>query len=235
MSQAETLAGNLANTLQKPIMPVIETTFSEIKTPEIPELTSEINFIQDGKPKFENQSVEIKFIDNLDSIIEKIRNLTDKILHIDAETRLTQVQNVVSPEYHLPELPDLSLNADTSIIDKIKEILESPLFLSVRLADGFENIRDMFTAESLAMPEMDAVRRYNDNYISYQGSNGMQNGYRNSYTTVQEMTVTVPGININSDSDMDTLADILVERLAERLDSKSIYDSRGTGGTGVWA
>lgn len=50
--------------------------------------------------------------------------------------------------------------------------------------------------------------------------------------TVQNMTINVPGLNINSDSDMDRLADVLLEKIFERLETKNIQDNRGLGGAG---
>lgn len=161
----------------------------------------------------------------------------------------------VDSEFNDFVLPDLPLTADTSVLDKIKEVLSDPLIVSVQFADGFENIMDMFKNISVAPPEMAAVPHYTDeirqideirntystttnNFYSdtenntYDTRKSYASDSVGNYTTVQNMTISVPNWNINSPADMDNLADALIDRIADKLNAKAIQDNRGMGGIG---
>ena len=208
LSQAETFSDNLADTFQNPFKINVDSEFNDFVLPELPALpalTSEINFKPDTVPEI--------------------------------------------------DIPDLSVTADTNILDKIKEVLSDPLVISVQFADGFENIMDMFKNISVAPPEMAAVPHYTDeirqideikntystttnNFYSdtenntYDTRKSYASDSVGNYTTVQNMTISVPNWNINSPADMDNLADALIDRIADRLNAKAIQDNRGMGGIG---
>lgn len=236
------LSDNLADTFRNPF--TIE--FSETKMPELPEipdLISNIKFLTENQPDLQNQEYTVTFLDNLDEIIQRVKALSDKTLLLDSK-------------YSLPEkLPELSLNADTNTFDKIRELLENPLVVSVQLSDGLEKLNSMFADVSLASPEMAAVPHYTDeirrigeikntystttnNFYSdtenntYDTRKSYASDSSGNYITVQNMTISVPNWNINSPADMDDLADALIDRLADRLHAMAVFDDRSKGGAG---
>jgi hypothetical protein len=118
------------------------------------------------------------------------------------------------------ESQNIVTNQVQAFSEKIADILQSPIQIDKEISTNINAI-DRFNAE----------KSYADENRIYSGNADFLR-YEQSYT-VQTMNVNVPGININSDYDMDVLADRLVERLADRLSAKAIRDNRGLGGTGL--
>lgn len=221
ISQAETLSNNLADTIQNPIQSpsqiTVDSKFSGFTIPALPD--------------FQNQEYTVTFLDNLDEIIQKTK------------------------EFVLSEkLPELSFTADTSTFDKIRGLLENPLVVSVQLSDGLKKLNSMFADVSFASTEMNAVQPYSNDYIrqiediknnysttnyyssiennSYASSRNYANESNANSVTVQNLTINIPGFNIESPSDMKRLGDALAETIVENLNAKEIHDNRDLGGIG---
>ena len=221
ISQAETLSNNLADTIQNPIQSpfqiTVDSKFSGFTIPALPDL--------------QNQEYTVTFLDNLDEIIQKTK------------------------EFALSEkLTELSFTADTSTFDKIRELLENPLVVSVQLSDSIQKLNSMFADVSLASPEMNAVQPYRNDYSkqiediknnysttnyyssiennSYASSRNYENESNANSVTVQNLTINIPGFNIESPSDMKRLGDALKDTIIENLDVQAVRDNRDLGGIG---
>lgn len=217
ISQAETLSNNLADTIQSPFQITVDSKFSGFTIPALPDS--------------QNQEYTVTLLDNLDEIIQKTK------------------------EFVLSEkLPELSFTADTSTFDKIRELLGNPLVVSVQLSDSLEKLNSMFTDVSLESHEMNAVHPYMNGYTkqiddiknSYSTTNYYNNIENNSYSpsrnytnesngnsiTVQNLTINVPGFNIESPSDMNRLGNALKDTIIEILDVQEVHDNRDLGGIG---
>jgi len=179
-----------------------------------------------------------------------VQNQADALSENLADT----FRNPFTIEFSETKMPELSLNADTNTFDKIRELLENPLVVSVQLSDGLEKLNSMFADVSLASPEMDAVQPYRNDYIrqiediknTYSTTNYYSNIENNSYAssrnyenqssansvTVQNLTINIPGFNIESPSDMRRLAEALKEPMIEILDVQAVRDNRDLGGVG---
>lgn len=185
-NQAESLAGNLADTFQNPL--VIGTELNKLESPEL-----------------SDTSYEVKFIDNLDNIIEKVRNLTDKTLHVNAETEYNTSQGNGKYLRNLSEINAVTTPYNNDYIKKID-----------RIRDSYSTVNNYYHTS-------------NNSYETNRNNNS-QSGY--TATNIQTMNISVPGINIHSETDMEALADALIDKIAEKLEAKAVYDNRGYGGVG---
>lgn len=208
----------------------------------VPDMVSKISFLADKEPDFQNQDVEIRFLDNLDSIIEKIKNLTDKRFFIYSETDFRK-QNFINPEY---ELPELSLKADFNVLDKVKELFENPLEITAKLSDFTWDLQNTPEIQKINPIDTDYIKQIDDIKNSYSTTNYYNNIENNSYSpsrnytnesngnsiTVQNLTINVPGFNIESPSDMNRLGNALKDTIIEILDVQAVRDNRDLGGVG---
>lgn len=191
--------------------------------------------------------------ENQNLVISQAETLSNNLA--DTIQNPIQIPFQITKEFALSEkLPELSFTADTSTFDKIRELLENPLVASVQLSDGLKKLNGMFADVSLASTEMNAVQPYSNDYIrqiediknnysttnyyssiennSYASSRNYANESNANSVTVQNLTINIPGFNIESPSDMKRLGDALKDTIIENLDVQAVRDNRDLGGIG---
>ena len=221
---------------------------AEIATKDSPEI--KVNFsgfrgITDTIKNFVNNPKKISNVDNYENRSEDITIETTDFSGLRGFTGTIQdtIKNFgnsikkITNQGKTPEsrtenvtVEMASSNSIQGITNKIKEI--GDFFVSDTNSKS-KKTANVNPLDSVAARAKSAYTPYFGEVKTPQNAEQQQpqsNGQ--AYTTVNTMTVNVPGININSVDDMENLADVLVNRISDRLNAKAVYDNRGLGGAG---